>query len=92
MYKYFIEYLGVLVIVIATLLTESDPIIMGLVYFSTLTTTQGITDGYFNPFVPIATFILGHGSTEDVMYNLIAQVAGGITAILFIKPIKIYIS
>lgn len=91
MYKYLVEYLGVFVIVMANILTEADPVIIGLTYFAVLTMSQTITNGYFNPFVPIATYILGRGDQQDVLYNLLSQIAGGLTAILFYTPVKVYV-
>ena len=90
-YKYFIEYLGSLVITTANLLTESDPIIIGLVYFAVLSMTQNISSGFFNPVVPIAAYTFGRMTMEEMTYNLVAHVAGAVSAIIAFKPIKIYI-
>jgi len=91
MNKYFIEYLGVLIIITAKLITEADPIIMGLIYFSVFTIAGKVSSGYFTPFGPLAMFLLGRGTTEDVLYNLGAQLLGAISAIFLFKPIKVYI-
>lgn len=91
MNKYLIEYLGVLVIVTAKLITEADPMVMGIIYFSVFTMAGKITSGYFTPFGPLAMFILGRGSTQDMLYNLGAQLAGALSAISIFKPIKAYI-
>lgn len=91
MYKYVIEYLGVLVIVTAKLLTEVNPIVMGLTYFSIYWMTTGITTGFFTVWGPISSYMLNRGTTQDIMYNLIAQFLGGISAIILFKPLKTYI-
>jgi glycerol uptake facilitator-like aquaporin len=91
MNKYFIEYLGVLVIVTAKLLTEADPLVMGILYFSVFTMAGNITSGFFTPFGPLSAYILGRGTIQDMMYNFIAQLAGALSAILMFKPIKAYI-
>ena len=91
MYKYFIEAIGVAVIVTAKLLTEANPIVMGLIYFATLWMTQGITTGFLTPFGPIAYYMLGQMTTQDAIYNLIAQIAGALSAVLLFKPIKTFI-
>ena len=88
MYKYFIEYLGILVIVTAKLLTEADPAVMGVIYFATLMMTKGISTGFLTPFGPLATYILGRGDAQDTMYNLIAQFSGAVSATLLFKPIN----
>lgn len=91
MYKYFIEYLGVTVIVTAKLLTEADPIVMGLIYFAAFTLTKGISTGFLTPFGPLSAFILGRGDKYDMMYNLTAQFLGAVSAALLFKPISSFI-
>ncbi len=88
MYKYLIEAIGVAVIVTAKLLTEANPVVMGLVYFATLWMTQGITTGFLTPFGPIAYYMLGRMTTQDAMYNLIAQIIGALSAVLLFRPIQ----
>lgn len=89
--KYIIEFLGVTVIVFSKLLTEANPLVMGVLYFSVFWMTQGITTGFFTPFGPYAAFLLGRGNYQDMMYNLIAQILGATSAILLFKPVKAYI-
>jgi glycerol uptake facilitator-like aquaporin len=89
--KYFIEYLGTMVIMTAKLLTEAHPIVMGLVYFSVYWMTRGISSGYFSPFGPYAAFILGRGEYRDMVYNFAAQFAGATSAIFLFKPLKAFI-
>lgn len=88
--KYILEFLGVMVIVTSKLLTEAHPVVMGLVYFSIFWMSRGITTGFFTPFGPISAYMLNRGSMQDITYNLIAQLAGGISAILLFKPLKAY--
>lgn len=91
MYKYFIEYLGVLVIVTAKLLTEADPVVMGIIYFSLFTMVKGISTGFLTPFGPLTAYILGRGDTQDMIYNLIAQFSAAVSAALLFKPIKTFL-
>lgn len=91
MNKYFIEYLGVLILITAKLLTEANPAVMGFIYFSLFTVAGKITSGYFTPFGPLAMYMLGRGTLEEMFYNLGSQVAGAVSAILLFKPIKTYI-
>lgn len=91
MYKYFIEAIGVCVIVTAKILTEANPAVMGIVYFATLWMTQGITTGFLTPFGPIAYYLLGRMSTQDAMYNLVAQIIGALSAVLLFKPISTFV-
>jgi glycerol uptake facilitator-like aquaporin len=64
---------------------------MGIVYFAVLWMSQGISSGFFNPFIPLYTYMMSRGTTEDVLYNLIAQVFGAISSILLFKPLKTYL-
>ena len=91
MYKYFIEYLGVLVIVTAKLLTEADPVVMGIIYFSLFTMVKGISTGFLTPFGPLTAYILGRGDKQDMIYNLIAQISAAVSAALLFKPIKSFL-
>lgn len=88
--KYIIEYMGVLVIVVAKLITEADPVVMAIIYFSVFWMAGKITSGYFTPFGPLAMYMLGRGTTQDMLYNLIAQISGAVSAILLYKPLKVY--
>jgi len=89
--RYFIEYLGTLVIMTSKLLTDAHPVVMGIVYFSVYWTTRGISTGYFIPFGPLAAFMLGRGEYSDMIYNFAAQFAGAISAIFLFKPLKAFI-
>jgi glycerol uptake facilitator-like aquaporin len=91
MNKYLVEYMGVLVLITAKLITEADPIVMGIIYFSLFTLAGKITSGFFTPFGPLAAYMLGRGNVQDMMYNFVAQVSGAVSAILLFKPIKAYI-
>ncbi len=82
--------MGTLVIVTAHLLTESNPAVLGIVYFATLFAADGNTTGFFNPFVPLSQYILSRGSTEDIIYTLLSQLFGGLSSILLFKPLKTY--
>ena len=77
-------------IVTAKLITEANPIVMAIIYFSVFTMAGEITSGFFTPFGPLAAYMLGRGTVQDMMYNLGAQLAGAVSAILMFKPIKAY--
>ena len=83
--------MGVLVLVTAKLITEADPVVMGIIYFSLFTLAGKITSGYFTPFGPLAMYMLGRGNVQDGVYNVIAQLCGAVSAILLFKPITAYI-
>lgn len=91
MYKYIVEAVGVCVIVTAKLLTEANPVVMAVIYFAAFTLTKGITTGFLTPFGPLTAYILGRGDTQDMIYNLIAQITGAVSAALLFKPISSFL-
>jgi hypothetical protein len=85
MYKYFIEVLGTVTILYAKLLTEANPTVMGLVYFSTLTIASNITSGYFNPLSAFAGYAVGRVPFQEMCYNILMQIiAMGLVIVSFI--------
>ncbi len=92
MRQYVVEYMGTLVVLTAKLITDADPVVMGLTFFAVFWITKGISSGYFTPFVPVTGYLLGKMSAEESLYNVIAQVLGAISAVLLFKPITTFIS
>jgi len=90
MYKYFIELIGTTTILYAKLLTEANPTVMGLVYFSVLTIAHTITSGYFNPLSAFAGYALGRVPFEEMVYNILTQVAAMILVVVSFTPISTF--
>ena len=90
MYKYFIELVGTTTILYAKLLTEANPTVMGLVYFSVLTIAHNITSGYFNPLSAFAGYALGRVPFKEMVYNIVSQVAAMILVIISFTPISTF--
>jgi hypothetical protein len=91
MKQYIVEYMGTLVVLTAKLISDADPVVMGLVFFAVFTITKGISTGYFTPFIPVTSYLLGRMSFEESMYNVLAQIFAGISAVILFKPITTYI-
>lgn len=89
--KYILEYMGVFLLLTAKLISDGDPIIIGLVYFAVFMMARKITTGFFSPFVPIVNYTLGRTTITDVSYNIIAQVLGAVSAGLLFTPITAFI-
>lgn len=89
--KYFIEFMGVVTILYAKLLTEADPTVMAIVYFAMFTIANGITTGYFTPAGSVAAWTIGRTETEDFLYNLLAQGLGVIAVAITFIPTKVFI-
>lgn len=90
-FKYIVEYFGTMTLLIAKIATEGHPVIIALTSFCIFWIAKDLTSGYFTPFGPLAAYMIGTGTIEDLTYNSIAQYAGALTAILFLKPIKAFI-
>jgi prolipoprotein diacylglyceryltransferase len=88
MYKYFIEFLGVVVILFAKMLTDGDPMIMALVYFATFSIGRGITEAYYTPLAVFVKYTLGQISLQDSMYYLTAQYLAATAIIITFIPVK----
>lgn len=86
-YKYFIEVLGVVTLLYAKLLTEADPVVMGLVYFSMLTIAKGITTSYFSPMSALVSYSMGHMPFDDIWYNILSHISGTALVIISYKPV-----
>ena len=87
MNKYFIEFVGVLIILFAKVLTEAEPVVMGVVYFSVFHIAKGITSGYFNPLSALAVYGLGRTSFSDMLNNILAQGTGLVAFLIAYTPI-----
>lgn len=90
-YKYLIEFTGVIIILYGKLLTDANPVVMGILYFAVFTLAQNITTGFFNPLGAIAMYAFGRATLRDMIYNIGAQLLGGIATILTFSPIKVFI-
>lgn len=91
MKQYIVEYMGTLVVLTAKLLTDADPVVMGLTFFAVFWMTKGISSGYFTPFVPVTGYLLGRMTAEESVYNVVAQVLGAVSAVVLFKPITAFI-
>lgn len=88
--KYFIEFLGVVTIIYAKLLTEANATIMAIVYFAMFTIAKDITTGYFTPIGSLSAWMIGRVPTQEFLYNVMAQVAGAVAVAITFLPIKTY--
>jgi len=91
MYKYFIELLGTVTILYAKLLTEANPTVMGLTYFSVLTVAHTITSGYFNPLSAFAGYAIGRVPFQEMLYNILSQLVAMVLVIVSFTPITTFI-
>lgn len=90
--KYFVEFMGVVVILYAKLLTEADPTIMAIVYFSMFSIAKGITTGYFTPLGATAAYLVGRADLTDYMYNFAAHILGMLAVSTTFSPVRVYMT
>lgn len=91
MNKYFLEFMGVVTIIYAKLLTEADPVVMAIVYFAMFTLAKDITTGFFTPIGSLSAWMIGRVPTREFLYNVLAQLLGAVAVALTFLPIKTYI-
>lgn len=89
--KYFLEFMGVVTIIYAKLLTEADPVIMAIVYFAMFTLAKDITTGFFTPIGSLSAWMIGRVPTREFLYNVLAQLLGALAVGITFIPTKAYI-
>ncbi len=89
--QYFLEFMGVVTIIYAKLLTEADPVVMAIVYFAMFTLAKDITTGFFTPIGSLSAWMIGRVPTREFLYNVMAQLLGAIAVAVTFIPTKAYI-
>ena len=89
--QYILEFMGVVTIIYAKLLTEADPVVMAIVYFAMFNLAKGITTGFFTPIGSLAAWMIGRVPTQEFIYNVIAQIGASIAVAITFIPVKAYI-
>ena len=91
MLQYVVEFMGTLIIVYAFLLTDTNPAIMGLIYFAVFTVAGDLATGTFNPLGALAYYMIGRMSLKDLGFNIAAQAFAMQAAVISFLPIKAFI-
>ena len=91
MYKYFIEFLGVVVLTYATLLTDGNPFVMGITYFSVYMIGQEAEKVYFNPLFVVAESVLGRITFGEAWSYLLTQALALLSTLVTFVPTKTFI-
>lgn len=86
-YKYTLEFMGVLVLVYTILLTDGNPVAMGISYFAIYTLAKQ-TSGHFTPIGALAYYSAGRSSFKDLMMNISVQLFALNCAVISFKPLK----
>ena len=88
MLQYFVEFMGTLVIVYALLLTDTNPAIMGIMYFAVYTVAGEKSSGTFNPLGALAYYMIGRMSLNELGFNIAAQMFAMQAAVISFLPLK----
>ncbi len=90
MYRYFIEFVGVTILIFAALLSDRNPTVMALVTFAVFTLGKDY-NAHFSPLSATASYLIGRETSKDALYASIGNwLAVGCVAITFM-PIKTFI-
>jgi glycerol uptake facilitator-like aquaporin len=91
MLQYVVEFMGTLVVVYALILTDTNPAIMGLVYFAVYTVAGELATGTFNPLGALAYYMIGRMPLQELGFNIAAQMFAMQAAVISFLPIKVFI-
>jgi len=86
MYRYFIEFLGTLVVLYTLLLTDRNPTVMGLVYFAVYTMSKE----NHNPLASIASWAVGRKPLRETLIDIGVQVLAMFFIIVTFLPVKTF--
>ena len=91
MYKYFVEFWGVVVLTYASLLTDGNPFVMGVTYFSVYIIGQEVEKVYFNPLFVVANAIMGRMTFGEAWTYLLTQALALLSTLVTFVPTKTFI-
>jgi glycerol uptake facilitator-like aquaporin len=86
--QYLVEFVGTLIIVYSLLLTDTNPAIMGIVYFAVYTIAAERASGTFNPLGALGYYMIGRLSLNEFLINIFAQMLALQAAVISFLPLK----
>lgn len=90
-YKYFIEFLGALVLAFAHFFTHANPYAMGISTFAVYMIGQSADATNFSPLTTIISYLLGRMPSTEVIYAITAQFVAALLVFVTFKPLKTFI-
>ena len=87
MMKYLVEFLGTFIF-LSVILTSGQAIPIVLALLTAIHLGGSVSGGHFNPAVSTMMFLKGNLATADLPLYVLAQVAGGVAALYFVKLLK----
>lgn len=79
------EFLGTLLLVLATIMSNGSPIFVGLALMIIMWFCGPMSGGHVNPVVSLVRFLGGKLTSEDLAGFIAAQVAGAVSALYVVK-------
>jgi hypothetical protein len=89
-YKYFIEFLGALVLAFAHFFTHANPYAMGVSTFAVYMIGQSADATSFSPLTTIISYFLGRTSVMETLYAIISQFVAATLVLVTFQPLKVF--
>ena len=83
--SYLLEFMGIVLICMTSLLTHHNPIFVSLALLSALYIGHGKVDSYFSPLIVVAQYGLGRMSLIDSLKHLAVQMCAVLLTIFAYK-------
>ena len=87
MLKYLVEFVGTFIF-LSVILTSGEAIPIGIALAAVILFGGHISGGNFNPAVSISMLLQNKLSRSDTMAYIVAQIAGAIAAVMFVRMHK----
>jgi hypothetical protein len=89
-YKFFIEFLGGLVLVFAHFFTDANPYAMGIITFSVYMIGQPANATNFSPLISAVSYLLGRESRMETVYAIMSQFLAAVLVLVTFQPLKVF--
>jgi hypothetical protein len=90
-YKYFVEFLGVLVLLYTHFFTHANPYAMGIATFAVYKIGESVGETYFSPLTTTIGYFLGRLGQTETIYLIISQCVAIALILVVFKPLTLFI-
>ena len=90
-YKYFVEFLGVLVLLYTHFFTHANPYAMGIATFAVYKIGESVGETHFSPLATTISYFLGRVGQTETVYLIISQYVAAAFIIVVFKPLTSFI-
>lgn len=88
MEKYIVEFLGTFALLMSIVISRGSPLAIGGTLALAILLGGKVSGGHFNPAVSLGLFFNKKMNKSDLLPYLIAQVTGGVLAVMASKHVK----